>query len=165
MGIISDTLRHMLSSGMDHEAIIAAVAAMEGKPRQARKADDRATRLPFDWWPDEAGWLVAREAGLPGAMAEREAERFRDYWHSKAGKDATKLDWSATWRNWCRTAADRLPRQIPRETAHDRLSSSLDRAFAEEPAAHQGRLAPRPDDARGAVIDLFPVERDASQAR
>lgn len=31
-----------------------------------------------------------------------EAERFRDYWHAKAGKDGRKLDWQATWRNWVR---------------------------------------------------------------
>jgi hypothetical protein len=34
------------------------------------------------------------------------AERFADYWHAKAGKDAAKLDWPATWRNWCRKARD-----------------------------------------------------------
>jgi hypothetical protein len=27
---------------------------------------------------------------------------FRDYWIAKPGKDGTKLDWFATWRNWIR---------------------------------------------------------------
>ena len=33
-----------------------------------------------------------------------EAAKFSDFWHAKAGKDAVKLDWCATWRNWCRNA-------------------------------------------------------------
>ena len=36
----------------------------------------------------------------------REAERFRDYWTGKAGKDGRKADWPATWRNWIRRAAE-----------------------------------------------------------
>jgi hypothetical protein len=30
------------------------------------------------------------------------AASFRDYWCGKPGADAKKLDWLATWRNWCR---------------------------------------------------------------
>lgn len=33
---------------------------------------------------------------------------FRDHWIAKPGADALKLDWSATWRNWCRRTASRL---------------------------------------------------------
>lgn len=29
-----------------------------------------------------------------------ETEKFVNYWQAKAGKDATKIDWPATWRNW-----------------------------------------------------------------
>jgi hypothetical protein len=25
---------------------------------------------------------------------------FRNYWHAKAGKEGTKLDWGKTWQNW-----------------------------------------------------------------
>jgi hypothetical protein len=35
-----------------------------------------------------------------------QAERFADHWHAKSGKDAVKLDWLATWRNWCKRARD-----------------------------------------------------------
>jgi hypothetical protein len=34
----------------------------------------------------------------------RESEKFKDYWTAKAGREACKLDWEATWRNWCRNA-------------------------------------------------------------
>lgn len=29
-----------------------------------------------------------------------ETEKFCNYWRAKTGRDATKLDWPATWRNW-----------------------------------------------------------------
>lgn len=41
-----------------------------------------------------------------------EAAKFADYWRAKTGRDATKADWLATWRNWCRTALERAPRQV-----------------------------------------------------
>jgi hypothetical protein len=68
--------------------------------------------LPEDWTAptDWLAWAVAE--GLSQNQAAREAERFRDYWRSKSGKDATKADWLATWRNWVRKAVDDLrPRQ------------------------------------------------------
>jgi hypothetical protein len=40
-----------------------------------------------------------------------EIEKFRDYWAAKAGKDACKVNWNATWRNWVRSAADRQPKK------------------------------------------------------
>ena len=33
-----------------------------------------------------------------------ESAKFGDFWRAKTGKDATKADWLATWRNWCRNA-------------------------------------------------------------
>jgi uncharacterized protein YdaU (DUF1376 family) len=60
------------------------------------------TRLPEDWvLPREWGeWAVSQ--GWAVAAIREEAERFRDYWISKSGRDATKVDWLATWRNWMR---------------------------------------------------------------
>jgi DNA-binding Lrp family transcriptional regulator len=76
----------------------------------------RGCRLPPDWVPSEADAEFATGLGLrPGAIAAQ----FRDYWHAKTGKDATKLDWSATWRGWCRREAERAPngqRAPPRES-------------------------------------------------
>lgn len=64
----------------------------------------RAARLPPDWvLPVDWGeWAVAE--GWPENVIRSEAERFRDYWVAKGGKDATKLDWQATWRNWMRNS-------------------------------------------------------------
>ena len=86
----------------------AASAPHRGTPKQLSLVPDppkRATRLPADFVCDIN---YARDQGLPTRQALREAERFRDFWSAKPGKDGIKLDWPATWRNWVRGAADRL---------------------------------------------------------
>ena len=47
------------------------------------------------------------------AMVQTEADRFHDYWVAKPGKEGRKLDWLATWRNWCRTAFAPKPSAQP----------------------------------------------------
>jgi len=56
-------------------------------------------RLPADWRPDPRDRQYALDKGLD---PDEVAESFTDYWHAKAGRDANKLDWHATWRTWCR---------------------------------------------------------------
>ncbi|MCA3080575.1 MAG: hypothetical protein ING71_17505, partial [Rhodocyclaceae bacterium] len=67
----------------------------------------RGSRIPEDWQPSQDDYNQALNMGLTVEKVDNEANKFRDYWISKAGKDAVKLNWSATWRNWCRTAKDR----------------------------------------------------------
>lgn len=43
---------------------------------------------------------------VPLVDVEDTTRRFVDYWRAKSGKDATKVDWVATWRNWLRRASD-----------------------------------------------------------
>ncbi|WP_239482858.1 hypothetical protein [Paraburkholderia sp. C35] len=85
----------------------------DGKPDRAR-----ATRLPNDW--ELSKEALERTVAVTVTYAEKltewaggawsiqhtlfEAEKFRDYWAAKSGKDATKHDWPATWRNWIRNA-------------------------------------------------------------
>ena len=71
------------------------------KKRAARLSPD--WRLPKDW----GDW--ASEQGLDEVGIRREADRFRDYWIAKAGKDGAKLDWMAVWRNWIRKAIEDRP--------------------------------------------------------
>jgi hypothetical protein len=83
------------------------------KPKQLDLVPDppkRATRLPADFVCDMA---YAAAQGLNPRIAAREAERFRDFWSAKPGKDGVKADWPATWRNWVRSTADRMG-AIPR---------------------------------------------------
>ena len=67
-------------------------------------ASKRGHRLPDDWQPSQELIDYATERNLD---PQREAEDFRDYWHSKPGAGGVKLDWNATWRTWCRRSADR----------------------------------------------------------
>lgn len=66
-------------------------------------AKSRAARLPKDWQPTDELLRWAEDA-RPDVDAKTEAEKFRDYWHAKAGRDACKADWPATWRNWIRNS-------------------------------------------------------------
>lgn len=64
----------------------------------------RGTRLPADWkipdsWKTEAKQIRPE---WPDHHVQRVADSFRDYWIAKTGSGATKADWLATWRNWCR---------------------------------------------------------------
>jgi hypothetical protein len=74
------------------------------------RASQRGRRLPDDWNPTEEMLATARSR-CPGVDLKIETEKFRNYWQSKAGKDATKLDWGKTWVNWILSAAERSPQR------------------------------------------------------
>lgn len=69
------------------------------------------SRLPAEWQLPE-GWRDWAKAERPDVNAQAEADKFADYWHGKAGKDARKADWLATWRNWMRGANASPQRQL-----------------------------------------------------
>lgn len=62
----------------------------------------KASRLSGTWTLPEACRVWALSQGLTEQEIAGQSEVFRDYWTAKAGKDAAKTDWVATWRNWCR---------------------------------------------------------------
>ena len=71
--------------------------------RAREKKTSRASRLPNDWrLPNEWGQWAMRECAMTREAVERAAAMFADYWHARADAKAAKLDWLATWRNWCR---------------------------------------------------------------
>jgi len=65
------------------------------------KAQPKASRLPDDWeLPDEyARWCRVHR---PDLNPHKVADQFKDYWIAQPGAKARKLNWFATWRNWCR---------------------------------------------------------------
>ncbi|CAK01362.1 DUF1376 domain-containing protein [Bartonella tribocorum] len=76
----------------------------ESIPEKAKRVKaNRGCRLPDDFEPD---YDFAIAEGLPPERIKVEIAKFRDYWRSKAGANATKTDWQATWRNWVRNAKD-----------------------------------------------------------
>jgi hypothetical protein len=66
-------------------------------------AQKRGQRLPKGWTPDPAVREAMREE-CPSVDLDAEHRKFTDHWNAKTGKDAAKLDWNATWRNWIRNA-------------------------------------------------------------
>ena len=72
----------------------------------------RASRLPKDWYPSEEEATFCRTE-RPDLNVEQVANEFRDYWTARPGKDGTKLDWTATWRNWVRRQRAQSGRSPP----------------------------------------------------
>ena len=70
-----------------------------------------ATRLADDWVLQQAwcDWALQARPDLTDDEVRKQAEVFADFWHAKAGADAKKLDWLATWRNWIRRCEIRKP--------------------------------------------------------
>jgi hypothetical protein len=72
-------------------------------------------------------------------MIRREAERFANFWQSKAGKDATKIDWEKTWRNWMlkfdrpRSSSAAPPRQTAFQQRHQSAIDAFDRKLGLKP--------------------------------
>lgn len=129
-------IRAMLDSGLTIDQALTAAEAIEKgeKPKRTKSAKDaKATRLPADWWPDETlKQFAVAELGSNG-LAKRETEQFIDYWCAQPGAKGCKLDWPATYRRWCRTAAERHGRSggvrsLPpaRQNGADSLINALD---------------------------------------
>jgi len=66
-----------------------------------KKPSSQGSRIPADWQPDEV-LLAWAKAERPDLNLAQTVDSFRDYWIGKSGKDATKTDWPATFRNWVR---------------------------------------------------------------
>ncbi|KAA9133736.1 hypothetical protein [Microbacterium caowuchunii] len=94
-----------------------------GKPRK------RGTRIPdpFVVTADMRAWAADR---TPLVNVDATTERFVNYWRAKAGKDATKLDWLATWQNWLlRDQEDRSTRKLtPTERAKQTVAAGRELA-------------------------------------
>jgi hypothetical protein len=88
--------------------------AAAGKPAAPTKPRKNGQRLPEDWQLPKAWgeWALAEFPHWTADKVRTEAAKFRDHWTAKPGADATKLDWLATWRNWCRS--DIAQRDAPR---------------------------------------------------
>jgi len=59
----------------------------------------RASRIAedFEVTPAMRQWAAVKKPEIDLSL---ETEKFINFWVAKSGKDATKLDWPATWRNW-----------------------------------------------------------------
>ena len=99
----------------------------EAKPRKPQK---RGSRLPADWQPEEKllAWAMKERTDLD---MQKVIDSFTDYWISKTGSAATKLDWDATFRNWVRNEkSNRTTRHGTSETPVQRRTREADEARA-----------------------------------
>jgi uncharacterized protein YdaU (DUF1376 family) len=69
------------------------------KNQEPRTRESRATRLPADWEPSDELIAFARKE-RPDLNLRTTVMSFMNYWQAKSGKDATKLDWDKTFKNW-----------------------------------------------------------------
>jgi len=74
-----------------------------GAPQKSRRT--RGSRIPADFAPTVEMLDWAR-ALVPAIPVEATTEDFCDYWASKAGQAATKVDWNRTWKRWMRKTSN-----------------------------------------------------------
>jgi len=137
-------------------------AASPPKP----KAANRGSRLPPDWRPSQADTDFAASQGLTHGETTHEAARFRDFWTAQPGAKGCKLDWPATWRNWCRTAGQQAADRRRREARQPVASGNARRPLSIVEVVQQRRAAaPQPSADWGAgSIDVpsRPVQADGA---
>ena len=97
--------------------------------------EKRASRLPEDWAPEP-------EPEIEADIAARELPRFADYWRAQPGAKGRKLDWQATWRNWCRKARE------DRRHANPARANRFDASSAEAVRQRRAEIA------KGLGLDL-----------
>lgn len=117
---------------------------------EGRERSPAGSRLPTDWSPPDDWISVAIGIGVPAGAVLVEAEKFRDHWLAKSGKDGRKADWLACWRTWCRNSVEWTYKPKPggiRGTNQPARLSAVDRVRAASAAAGFG---PEP---AGLVID------------
>jgi len=148
---------------------LATATSADPYPNPAEKSDNPSgkrtgkaaygTRLAKDWQlPKSWGeWALGEIDHLTEADVRREAAKFADHWHAKAGSDARKADWEATWRNWIRKSEE-FRRQKDRNLPAARASPVVS-----APNADAQWIRPESEKAFDAAYEkLFGVTIDAA---
>jgi hypothetical protein len=124
----------------------------------------RASRLQFDWKPSEVDFEYAHSKGLPHARIATEGEKFRNYWTAKAGRDATKIDWSRTWQNWILNAISNGGNGHGRGQKPTLAEQALELAAEARQREIEAGLI-RPDEPVGGADDGQQIDLDLSEWR
>ena len=131
------------------------------QPKRAAqpRSSARGSRIPSNWTPTPQDYAFASSEGLTREEINREADKFRDYWTAASGRNACKLDWQATWRNWIRSDLRKRPgarnsgRNGRGPDAFDRLAERLQGG----PSGPDAWQHDDPGTADGYVIDAGPA--------
>lgn len=139
---------HMQSKSSDTGALPSTNNLSE-KEEPIGSSKKRGTRLPDDFEPSMAD---AIEAGIDINQFNIERLKFLDYWRGLPGQRGVKLDWPATWRNWCRKAAADIKRAAPRANGPPRpgrmTPTDANQLLTE---MHNGREAQRSHEIAGVI--------------
>ena len=131
------------------------------QPKRAAqpRSSARGSRIPSNWTPTPQDYAFASSEGLTREEINREADKFRDYWTAASGRNACKLDWQATWRNWIRSDLRKRPgagnasRNGSRTDAFDRLAERLSGGSHGPDLGHHDATGA----GEGYVIDVTPA--------
>ncbi len=116
---------------VDSPPIATPIATSNQEPR-TKESRARGSRLPQDL---VLGDELRRFAIEQQINPDIEFAKFRDYWYAVPGQKGVKLDWPATWRNWCRNAK-KNPADVARVTAPAPKQSN----YLAEQAAHRAAV-------------------------
>ncbi len=105
-------------------------------PDQREGAATRGTRIPepFILTADMRHWAATEAPAVDVDLATR---MFVDHFRASTGRNATKLDWLATWRNWIRRDQQTAARRPQRLNDTERVQNA---------AQIGARLAARPQE-------------------
>lgn len=96
---------------------------LRGAPLETLSPVDKGARLPNDWaFPPAWGqWALKKYPHWTKEIVLDLALEFRNHWVAKK-RDAEKLDWYATWQNWCMSLLTQRKYPPPRTNGADRVS-------------------------------------------
>lgn len=85
----------------------------------------RGSRLDPQWVLPKAWgeWALAKYRHWTADTVRAIASKFKNHWIAKSGKDATKVDWKATWENWCDSGITQAEHPAPKNGAHSGFAS------------------------------------------
>ena len=132
------------------------------KPDQTISKNQRArkgARLPDDFELTAERVRIAHDHNL---KAEPTFVYFCNYWRAKAGQSAVKLDWDATWRNWCAKEQQQQPTRMNGAVKPDH---SAEWAEAKSRAAAIGFRAPGSVESVGAYMTCIKLAENALPSR
>lgn len=110
-------------------------------PRKRSATSSRGSRLPESWALPKAWgeWALEQFPHWGSDVVRLEAEKFSNHYRAAPGKAGLKLDWRATWRNWC--LSDIAQRAHPMGAAAIEQQASAKREWHDTPAGIKAKGA------------------------
>lgn len=138
-------------SGADNPPTKKTTSKKTTEKTTSKASPSRGTRLPDDFAVTEElrAWFAEQRFGGTVDFWRSQHAQFLDYWRGRPGQAGVKLDWPATWRNWMRKAAERLPHAAGSRPAYQSTDEKRNAARAAE--AEIARIADQLAAARGAT--------------